>query len=123
MKSSRASHLSTLIYNSVRGELSNGLAARRANVNLLFAAVTLAFEDHLLAKRIFPFKTKQLAEAGKHQAFECLAYPQRAGFLRQVRKTVKRKGKRSLTIHYVDSRGTIIPRDLAHEMDVRAGQV
>lgn len=110
------------VYDAVAGVLVD---LRRplsdAQEGVVIEAVAEAIDHSRLARKILPFKTREAAEALEEcgrlvQAFECIASPNRYGYLRQVQETVKRKGKRAIKISYVDSRGTVIPKRLAEDI-------
>lgn len=105
------------VYDAVMGalvDLRRPLSAAQETV--VENAVAEAIGHTRLAREIFPFKTREAAEAFEEcgrfvQAFECLLSPTRYGYRQE---TVKRKGK--LATRYIDSRGTVIPKRLAEDL-------
>lgn len=112
------SYLHQDIYDAVREKLDDlRRPLKDYQEKAIVAAVAVAIRDSILFRKIFPFKTKRAAEGGgEYQVFECLAPLNRYGYLRQVRRTVKQKGKRAkVHIHYVDSRGNVLPSNVAED--------
>ncbi len=90
-------------------------------VPIVTDAVLDALYQHHLETKARPFKSEKSAKASGPGRIFAAAIMQAngsflRGYLRQVRKTVKRKGKPVVVTHYLDSNGLSIPSDIARSL-------
>lgn len=107
--------LSEAASDAIKNILEDYQGPRKLMETAVTQAVIKALTEELLVAKIRPFK-KISRRYDIDQFFECIVWSgckNRSGYLRQVKTTVKRKGKKVVTSHFEDAQGLKIPVDIA----------